>query len=122
MQPKLNIPKNLLDKYEFHFTGLKQYPNSIKLIGQWIAHPKINYIIFSAQVTVIDYLEESEVVQQESINFALETMIEMLIAGEKLASKYHIKGIIPVNSFGEICKQQLSQIRRVHTKLGIWPN
>lgn len=147
VSPKTNFNYN--DLYDIYWTGFQSVPESSKIVGRWLAHPirkgKYGSGRFSVQSTVSVLIEEIEhelsipkgclrsdycatICNKEptelvkiDIQHGLDSLLDIIEQGIRIAAKYNIKGEVPVNCFG-IDRRLLSQMRREHTRLGIWPN
>jgi len=111
--------------YEIFWTGFKKDPNSIKLVGHWIGYPKVKYRNIQTtciQSTVVCYQEDSEEIRNYDVQNGLDTLLELVEKGIEIARKHNIKGCVPLDSMGVVDRYFLSQMRRQHEKLGIWPN
>lgn len=115
----------LNEHYDIYWTGFYRDPYSEKrLVGKWIAHPSErglkNGIEFSAQSIVVNY--EDEITHRDvDVQTGLDTLLEFLENGERVANKHKIKGSVPMDSMGNVNKNLLSLMRREHIRKGIWP-
>jgi len=120
-----NTSYELDDIFSIQWTGLKKSYFSSKLVGYWLAYPKIKYKAIQGtcvQSNVICYQGDDIQIVQEDIQNGLNTLLEIIEKGINIAKQHNIKGCVPVDSYGAIDRRFLSQMRRDHIKLGIWPN
>lgn len=120
------VPQYLQERFDIKFTRFKDDSNSEKRVGQWIAHPKIRfgkfYDEYSVYSNIVVYKEDGIATIDMDLEFGLSILCEMLRTSVRLAIKYKIRGAVPVDINNQIDRRLLSNMRRKHIKLGIWPN